>query len=58
MSDLHAVCVLNGYLKWLSCEKTVTLFILLFISIFARYKLEIVGGMGSTVGKVSRLAIN
>ena len=29
-------------------------FIYLFISIFARYKLEIVGGMGPTVGMVSR----
>ena len=28
--------------------------VILFISIFARYKLEIVGGMGPTVGMVSR----
>ena len=52
---LYAVCVLNGY-YWKILMLWVT--VILFISIFARYKLEIVGGMGPTVGMVSRLAIN
>ena len=54
MCDLYAVCVLNGY-YWKIPMLWIT--VILYISIFARYKLEIVGGMGPTVGMVSRLAI-
>ena len=55
MCDLNAVFVLNGY-YWKIPMLWIT--VIWFISIFARYKLEIVGGMGPTVGMVSRLAIN